>query len=86
MNAPILPFDTDHPEFRRGVECGQAWQLLKVYPQPFEVLVHADAIEMMLRMSEVTGRTCRSVDVNEEFVRVMFGERPAVTSEDPNGT
>lgn len=50
-----LAFDSDDPEFARGVEVGRLWEQLKD-PEPLEQTIHAGNVEMAVRMAEATGR------------------------------
>lgn len=47
----VLPFDTDDPEFRRGVEAGALWAHLEHEPYVAKT-VHADNAEMVMRIAE----------------------------------
>ena len=47
----MLPFDTDDPEFRRGVEAGALWAHLEHEPYVAKT-VHADNAEMVMRIAE----------------------------------
>lgn len=69
-----LAFDSDDPEFMRGVEVGLVWACLQSEPaEPVVAQVHAANIEMMLRMSDATHRPIRSEDVNDDWMVVTFG-------------
>ncbi len=52
---PLLEFDTDNPEFARGVEIGRLWEQFK-QPEEFAQTIHASNAEMVMRIGEVTGR------------------------------
>jgi hypothetical protein len=67
-----LQFDTNAKEFVRGVEVGRLWETLKLNPDEVEEYVHASNAEMILRLSEATGRAVRSVDLDETWMRVTF--------------
>lgn len=53
---PVLPFDTDDPEFVRGVEVGRLWEMLQHHDGEFVQEFHATNAEMVLRMAEATAR------------------------------
>ena len=60
MYSMILPFDTDHPEFIRGWECGEIWHTLRHLPgeaTSYRRMVHSASLEMILRMAERLGWT-----------------------------
>ena len=48
----VLPFDTDQPEFRRGFEVGNVWAHLHLEHGDREFMVHADNVEMLMRIGE----------------------------------
>lgn len=50
-----LPFDSDDPEFTRGVEIGRLWEQFK-QPVAFEQTIHVENAEMVLRILEATHR------------------------------
>ena len=69
----ILPFDTDDPQFVRGVEVGAIWQLLESGVRPVEATVHVSNAEMMLRIADAAGATVQSEDWNDDtWLRVTF--------------
>jgi hypothetical protein len=47
----ILPFDTDNPEFARGVEVGILWQRLETEPSLSTTIKDTNA-EMVMRIAE----------------------------------
>jgi hypothetical protein len=51
----ILPFDSDDPEFRRGVETGIMWAYADHMEagDKFRMIIHADNSEMAIRIAEV---------------------------------
>jgi hypothetical protein len=60
----VLPFDTDDPEFVRGVECGRLWERMETidaqetdFPLGLEIvqIIHGTNAEMVMRMCEVKG-------------------------------
>jgi hypothetical protein len=78
----LLAFDTPHPEFARGFECGRIWALLRADPEA-EVIeyVHTANLEMLLRLAEATGRTVRTEDVDATFVLATFALGEPVDSQ-----
>lgn len=73
----VLPFDTDDVEFTRGVQIGVVWLSLTIDPAEVGAVLYASNAEMVLRMAEATGRSVRSVDLDETWIEVTFG--PAFT-------
>lgn len=70
----LLPFDTDNPEFIRGVEIGRLWETLKNTPEEFEQTVHLSNAEMVIRIAEAQRRTVQSRELDDTWMRVTFGE------------
>lgn len=50
-----LPFDTDNHDFAMGFEMGRLWEQFK-QPEAFDQTIHACNAEMVIRISEATGR------------------------------
>jgi hypothetical protein len=74
----LLRFDTDSPDFARGFETGRIWQLCRADPDEEIVeTVHITNTEMLLRIAEATGRTCRAVELDDVFVEITFYPVPA---------
>jgi hypothetical protein len=71
--ALVLAFDTDAPEFARGVEVGRIWERLSLEPEPLVQTIHASNAEMMLRIAEATGRSVSAEIHDEVFATVEFG-------------
>lgn len=72
----VLAFDTDDPEFCRGVEVGRLWEQLNADPhEPVEQTLHASNAEMVLRMAEATDRPVTSTEVGDDWIEVAFGEK-----------
>ena len=61
---PVLAFDTDDPEFARGVEIGRLWEMLRHHDDAFIQEIHATNAEMVLRMGEATGRTLTAEEMD----------------------
>ena len=68
----VLPFDTDDPEFTRGVEIGMVYEALTRLPPEavsYERTIHTSNLEMLLRVADSEGWTLRpraSVDETGE--------------------
>lgn len=56
----LLAFDTDDPEFTRGVEAGVLWMRCQHEEPPVEAIVHATNIEMVMRIADAYGLTARA--------------------------
>lgn len=69
----VLPFDTDHTEFARGVEVGVLWHRLCTEPLPITAVVHASNAEMVLRMAEAVGASPCADDLGDEWLAVTLG-------------
>ena len=67
-----LPFDSDEPEFRRGVEAGMLWADLEHLPG-VTVSIHADNAEMVMRIAEARGLPFSAEPVGEDWLRVTIG-------------
>lgn len=70
--ACALEFDTNTTDFVRGVEVGRLWEKLQLESGPVEEYVHASNAEMMLRLSEATGRAVQSEDLDDTWLLVTF--------------
>lgn len=78
----VLAFDSDDPEFMRGVEVGINFMLVQLSDLPINVVAHWNNAEMMLRIAEASGVSIVSQDVNEEFMVVTFDHWPEDTLDD----
>jgi hypothetical protein len=68
-----LAFDTDDPEFTRGVEIGRLWEQLRAEPdETVEQQVHATNAEMVLRMGEALDRPVRTSDDDGHWMTATF--------------
>ena len=63
-----LQFDTNDPEFARGVQIGMVWQLLHGEVEEFEMPLYLTNAEMVFRMCEATGYTFTAKYENDEEV------------------
>lgn len=68
----VLPFDTDDPEFRRGVEAGALWAHLEHEPYVAKT-VHADNAEMVIRIAEALRLPFSADLVGDEWLAVTIG-------------
>lgn len=71
-----LPFDTDEPEFRRGVEIGMLWEQTGRAVVPVEVTVHADCAEMVIRIAEARGVPFTAEPLGDDWLAVTIGAAP----------
>ena len=69
-----LEFDTDDPEFVRGVEVGMLYSALANEPYRFRQQVSAKNAEMVLRIAEATGRAVRTLSEVDDWLDVEFAE------------
>jgi hypothetical protein len=70
----LLPFDTDDPEFARGVEVGRLWELLKTGEEVSET-IHATNAEMVMRLGEATGRGYETEEpFSGDWLHIVFRE------------
>ncbi len=75
---PLLPFDTDDPEFARGFEAGRLWTLLRETPDaPLEANVCVENAEMVLRIADASKREVRSEELGDGWIGVTFSEARA---------
>ncbi len=65
----VLPFDTDDPEFCRGVEAGRLWEQLKT-GEEIQLTIHASNSEMALRMCETLEREFSAEVLNETWIEL----------------
>lgn len=67
-----LPFDTDAPEFARGVEMGMLWEALKRDGRVSRT-VHASNAEMIIRIAEAAGLPFRAEPLAAEWLHAEIG-------------
>lgn len=71
-----LPFDTDSPEFRRGIEIGMLWShVLEREPATASATVHADCAEMVMRIAEARGLPFTAESAGD-WLHVTIGGAP----------
>ena len=71
--ALALAFDTDAPEFARGVEVGRLWERLRLDPDPAYEMVHIANAEMLLRIGDALGRVVSGKEHDKIWMTVRFG-------------
>lgn len=73
----LLAFDREGEQdepFALGFECGRLWEMAKATPDEFSQTVHAENVEMVMRIGEALHRDVRSEDLNDEWIEVTFAE------------
>lgn len=68
----VLPFDTDEPEFRRGIEIGILWQRLE-HEYPVRATIHADCAEMVVRIAEARSLPFAVEWADDTWLHVIIG-------------
>ena len=68
----VLGFDTDDPEFARGVELGRLLERLRVEPDPLSELVHISNAEMVLRVGDALRRPVIGEEYDGTWMIVRF--------------
>lgn len=69
----VLAFDTDDPEFVRGVELGKLYETLRLRPdERVEQTIHIVNAEMALRVGEALGRAVASVELDDRWMTVTY--------------
>ena len=68
----LLPFDTDEPEFARGVEVGILWQRLETEPS-VRATINARNAEMVMRIAEAKGLPFAAEPLTDEWLSVSIG-------------
>ena len=74
--APVLPFDTDDPEFARGFEAGVFWQSMKDQELGFQQLAHGANSEMFIRMGEAVDREVTAEILDDTWVLLYVSDKP----------
>lgn len=90
MPDPVVPFDTDDPEFTRGVQIGMLYATLFHAPIGFEsysCLLGSNNVEMARRVAKAHGWEVTTVRVTDEhggqypeYVEAVFSR---ITEESP---
>lgn len=70
-----LEFDTDHPEFARGVEAGRLWEQLKS-GEAVQQTIHATNAEMAIRMCEALDRAFRAETLDATWIELYVDAVP----------
>lgn len=68
----VLAFDTDDPEFVRGVEVGRLWELLD-HAGEAELTIHGTNAEMAMRIAEAKGLAFRGDHLEGDWYHVRIG-------------
>jgi hypothetical protein len=70
----VLTFDSDDPEFTRGVEVGMVWTIVaNVRPTvPVDCMMHASNAEMAIRIGECLRRNVKARFVDDNWMDVCF--------------
>lgn len=69
----LLGFDSDDPEFCRGVEAGRLWEQLKS-GEPVEQMIHATNAEMAIRMCEALEREFSAEPIDDTWIEFRSDE------------
>jgi hypothetical protein len=72
----LLPFDSDDPEFARGVEAGILWHRLDSGEFPVRATVSARNAEMVMRIAEAKGLPFSAEPLTGEWLSVCIGTAP----------
>lgn len=72
----VLPFDTDEPEFSRGVEVGMIWARLD-HEYPVHATVRAENAEMVMRIAEARGLSFAAEPLSDDWLAVTLGAAPS---------
>jgi hypothetical protein len=70
----VLAFDTDDPEFIRGFEAGQLWEILSRGGHVCRT-VHGENAEMVMRMAEALDMTFSASDLGDGWLHVQVEPR-----------
>lgn len=68
----LLAFDTDSPEFVRGMEVGRLWERLQNVDDEVVAVIHTANAEMALRISEGLERPVKSEELGDGWMEVTF--------------
>jgi hypothetical protein len=74
-----LAFDSDDPEFCRGVDVGRMYELLHALPaeETLDFTCLGWNAEMILRLAESFGRSVESEETRDDWLNVTFGPATA---------
>jgi hypothetical protein len=76
-HALAVAFDTDDPEFARGVEIGRLWEQLRGDAGRVTETIHIANAEMVLRLADARGWAVVSEEHDETWMTVTFRNVPA---------
>lgn len=71
-NELLMPFDTDHPEFTRGFECGQLWEALRLRPSEHSVTLHSANFEMARRCARYYNYVLETIQDDNTWFSATF--------------
>jgi hypothetical protein len=73
-----LPFDTDDPQFRRGVEIGMLWERVQAARHfgatGISATLHPDCAEMVIRIAESAGLGWTCEMTGDDWMTVTLTE------------
>lgn len=69
----VLAFDTDDPEFTRGVEMGRFWEQLKT-GESVDQTIHATNAEMAMRACEALEREFTAEALDDTWIELHVAE------------
>lgn len=72
MSELLMPFDSDHPEFTRGFECGQLWAALSLNPASHSTLLHSTNMEMAIRCASAKGYKVEITQTDNTWIDATF--------------
>ena len=67
-----MPFDSDHPEFTRGFECGQLWAALSLHPKLHCVTLHSSNFELARRIAKHFNYVVEITQDDNTWINVEF--------------
>jgi diphthamide synthase (EF-2-diphthine--ammonia ligase) len=72
----VLPFDSDEAEFRRGVEVGMLWTMVRERePAPAAMMIHSDNAEMVIRIAEACELPFTAAPASEDWLYITIGPK-----------
>ena len=69
----VLKFDSDSPEFARGVEIGVMWATLRENLGPLYFVIHSSNVEMAMRVAERSGRAFEGAEMSQDSAQPELG-------------
>ena len=77
-----MAFDSDHPEFTRGFECGQLWVALSLRPDEHSVTLHSTNFEIARRTAKHYNYVVEITQADDTWIFATF--TPASNPENIN--